>query len=179
MPKNFKKETAAQIPILAKKPNATAIEIKRTPSLTISLKRFLFINTFQNPIEHHLQLERPAIFTQPWGAIDKPKNIITFCYQKSLIIACKGLHPLGDKVGGKHRPKKLIGATHDNFFHLTDQFPCNRTQVSTNQSKSCSPSFKSDFEIALSALRATNKYFLARAIPYNTQMSCPSSHSSR
>jgi hypothetical protein len=65
MPKSLKKETAAQIPILAKKPNATAIEIKRTPSLTTSLKRFFFIDTFPNPIEHHLQLERPAIFIRP------------------------------------------------------------------------------------------------------------------
>jgi hypothetical protein len=69
MPKNFKKETAAQIPILAKKPSATAIEIKRTPSLTISLKRFFFINTFPNPIEHHLQPERPANFISLGGLL--------------------------------------------------------------------------------------------------------------
>jgi hypothetical protein len=46
MPKNFRKETAAQIPILAKKPSATARDIKRTPSFSISLAIFFFIASF-------------------------------------------------------------------------------------------------------------------------------------
>jgi hypothetical protein len=46
MPKNFRKETAAQMPILAKKPNATAREIKRTPSFNISLAIFFFTASF-------------------------------------------------------------------------------------------------------------------------------------
>jgi hypothetical protein len=46
MPKNFRKETAAQMPILAKNPSATAREIKRTPSFNISLAIFFFTASF-------------------------------------------------------------------------------------------------------------------------------------
>jgi len=45
MPKNFRKETAAQMPILAKNPKATASDIKRTPNFNISLAIFFFTDS--------------------------------------------------------------------------------------------------------------------------------------